>query len=76
MANKEEYNNIPVEFCSKATCCSLNIKEDEDGSVYCDDCGGLKVSKAPIEVWEEYWMMAHGEKLLNMKRIDATTETN
>ena len=48
MASKEEYNNIPVEFCSKASCCSLNIREDEDGSVYCQDCGGLKISKAPI----------------------------
>lgn len=67
---KEDYNSVPVEFCSKATCCSLNIKEDEDGGVYCNDCGGLKVSKGSIEQWEEYWMMAHGEKLLNINRHD------
>jgi hypothetical protein len=67
MATKEDYNDVPVEFCSKATCCSLNIKEDEDGSVYCNDCGCLKTTKAHIKVWEEYWMMAHGEKFLTTK---------
>jgi len=70
---KEDYNEVPVEFCSRATCCSLNIKEGEDGEVYCNECGGLKISKAPVAVWEEYWIMAHGEKLLNTKR-DVTTK--
>ena len=64
---KREYNDIPVEFCSRATCCSLAIVDD-DGVPYCLDCGGVKTSKAHISVWEEYWIMAHGDKLINMKR--------
>jgi len=70
---KEEYNNVPVEFCSKATCCSLDIREDEELTPYCHECGGLKISKANIKEWEEYYIIAHGDKFLNMKR-NATTE--
>ena len=68
--SKEEYNSVPVEFCSKATCCSLDIREDEDGTPYCHDCGGIKISKSHISVWEDYYKMAHGDKLLNKKRDD------
>lgn len=67
---KEEYNNIPVEFCSKVTCCSLDIRSDEDGSPYCQDCGGVRISKGNIAEWDEYYIMAHGDKLLNRKRDD------
>lgn len=67
---KEEYNSQPVEFCNKATCCSLNIIEDEDGSVYCKDCGSTNIGKTDIATWEEYYIMAHGDKLLNKKRDD------
>lgn len=73
MANKEEYNDIPVEFCSRATCCSLAIADD-DGKPYCLDCGGIRISKAHISVWEEYYIMAHGDKLLNMKRNAAEVD--
>ena len=68
--NKEDYNNIPVEFCSKATCCSLDIRSDEEGEPYCHECGGLRISRAHIDLWNEYYIMAHGDKLLNKKRDD------
>jgi hypothetical protein len=68
----EDYNNIPVEFCSKATCCSLDIRSDEEGEPYCHECGGIKISKAHIDIWNEYYIMAHGDKLLNKKRDDTT----
>ncbi len=66
------YNDIPVEFCRNVLCCSLNIVEDEDGAVYCKDCGCTKIDKAHISLWEEYYIMAHGDKLLNKKRDDTT----
>ena len=71
---KREYNDIPVEFCSRATCCSLAIADD-DGVPYCLDCGGVKTSKAHISVWEEYWIMAHGDKLINMKKSNEPNTT-
>lgn len=68
MTDKYNYNDIPVEFCNKATCCSLNVVEDEDGAIYCKDCGSTNIAKGHISLWEEYYVMAHGDKLLNKKR--------
>ena len=72
MYGEIDYNNIPVVFCANAACCSLAIKidTDEDGneSDYCNDCGCLKTEKASIEKWEEYYIMAHGEKFLKIPR--------
>lgn len=60
MEKKVDYNEIPVEFCGKATCCSLAIIE-EAGLVFCKDCGGTKIQKASVDTWEDYYFMAHGE---------------
>ena len=64
MERKIDYDKIPVEFCKKATCCSLAIIE-EDELIYCKDCGGTKIDKGSIETWEEYYFMAHGTKFID-----------
>ena len=70
---KTQYNDIPVEFCRNAACCSLNIIEEDDGAVYCKDCGCTRTEKGHISQWEEYYFMAHGEYLMNKKiRYDTT----
>lgn len=61
---KENYNDVPVEFCKNAACCSLAIVEDEDGLVFCRDCGCTKTDKAHIDKWAEYYFMAHGKYLI------------
>lgn len=64
MGKKTNYNDIPVEFCSNMRCCSLAIIDD-DGMGYCDDCGSMKISKAHIDKWKEFYFMAHGKDFLN-----------
>jgi len=68
MEEKFDYNSIPVEFCSIATCCSLSIVEegeDDTKEVFCKTCGGTKITKAPLATWEHYYFMAHGKKFLD-----------
>lgn len=60
---KQNYNDIPVEFCANATCASLAIVED-DGVVYCRECGCTKTEKAHIDIWKDYYFIAHGKDFM------------
>ena len=43
---KEEYNNIPVHYCTK--CLSLKILVYDEETSYCDDCGSTDIAEAHI----------------------------
>ena len=42
----EEYNNIPVHYCTK--CLSLKIVVYDEETSYCDDCGSTDIAEAHI----------------------------
>lgn len=63
---KEFYESIPVEVCANATCSSLAIVED-DGIIYCRDCGCTKTIKCSIDQWKDYYFIAHGKNLIEDK---------
>jgi ribosomal protein L37AE/L43A len=42
----EEYNNIPVHYCSK--CLSLKIMNYDNSISYCDDCGSTEIESTHI----------------------------
>lgn len=44
---KEEYNNIPVHYCTK--CHSLNIRIYDNETDYCDDCGSAEIAQTHID---------------------------
>lgn len=76
--DKKDYDSIPVVFCANATCCSLAIKVDvyDDGTEeeYCNECGCMKTEKASLAQWEMYYIMAHGDKFLKIKRDESNTK--
>lgn len=49
---KEEYNNIPVHYCSN--CLSLAIVKDDKISYdsFCKECGSSEIDLTTIDVWE------------------------
>ena len=62
---KEQYNDIPVHYCTR--CLSLRIKtigQDADLD-YCDDCGGTEIKTARIYEWEALYKNKYGHKLIN-----------
>ena len=61
---KEEYNEVPVYYC---TCClSLDIRRSESGD-YCDDCGSTDTWVTTITDWEEMYKAAYGKPFLKLK---------
>lgn len=66
MEEKINYNDVPVEYCRNAACCSLAVVEDDDG-IYCKDCGCTKFLKAHVDEWREYYFEAHGRYLLDIR---------
>lgn len=62
----EEYNNIPVVYCTH--CLSLNIKIIEGIADYCDVCGNTEIETASIEQWEELYKNRYGKKLINKEK--------
>lgn len=43
----EEYNNIPVHYCTK--CLSLKVLIYDEITDYCDDCGSTNIATAHID---------------------------
>lgn len=62
---KEEYNSIPVHFCTE--CLSLKVMRvaGMEGACYCDDCGCTDIKEASIEEWETLYKEKHGFTYLN-----------
>lgn len=62
---KEEYNEIPVHYC---TCClSLDIRTS-NGLDYCNKCGSSDTWVTTIEDWEELYKNGYGKKFLKLKQ--------
>lgn len=59
---KEEYNDIPVEYCKD--CLSLKIKDMSD-IPYCDECGSTDIEETHIKDWEEKYKNKYGNTYLN-----------
>lgn len=61
---KEEYNDVPVHYC---TCCySLDIRISDVGD-YCNTCGSTDTWVSTIEDWEELYENSYGKKFLKLK---------
>lgn len=61
---QDEYNSIPVEYCSH--CISLAVM-DADGTAYCSKCGSTDISKANILDWEKMYGQKYAGNYLNGK---------
>jgi hypothetical protein len=65
--NKAEYDAEPVEYCRK--CIGLNIQEEE-GTVFCYDCGSQYIAtnyfKVTIKEWERMFYEEYGQPFLHM----------
>lgn len=48
---KEEYNDVPVEYCSQ--CLSLGIIDIDEDNCYCVSCGS---TKEPLMCHFEEWL--------------------
>lgn len=63
---KEDYNKIPVYYCSH--CLSLAVKGIPSSTDfdYCTNCGSVDIKQCSIEEWEELYKKAHkGQTFLN-----------
>lgn len=74
MKEHNEYDDIPVEFCSK--CLSLAILAlDDSGNVsYCKDCGSTHIAEENIFTWEKLYKMRYGmslEERIKEKRFNS-----
>lgn len=57
---KEEYNDIPVMYCS--SCLSLLVEEDELIGDYCHQCGCTEIKETHIEDWEKLYIQKYNKK--------------
>lgn len=58
---KEDYNEVPVTYCSH--CLSLSIKEVE-GYDICQQCRGEEFEKTDITTWEKLFEEKYKEAYL------------
>lgn len=64
----EEYNNIPVLYCTD--CLSLKIEGVEMGDDtlnYCGKCGSTNIDEIHIEEWENKYKQKYGKSHINKK---------
>lgn len=47
----EEYNDIPVFYCTR--CLSLNIQNIDEHTDYCAECGSTDIEETHINTWEK-----------------------
>ena len=59
--NHEQYNSIPVYYCSE--CLSLRIIT-LDGQDFCDECGNITIKQCSIEEWEELYEEINSNKYI------------
>jgi len=62
---KEEYDKIPVYYCTE--CLSLKIRTlgDIPGNEYCDECGSTDIDTIDIFNWEKRYRHKYGHKFVN-----------
>ena len=49
---KEEYNKIPVFYCTECGSLAIMKLADTEDSCYCDKCGCTDIKETTIEEWE------------------------
>ena len=64
--SKEEYNEIPVHYCSR--CLSLKIRIMGDTEDYCDVCGCTDILTTNINEWEQMYENKYGINFLKEKK--------
>lgn len=57
--NKEEYNKIPVCYCTN--CLSLAIITGDEYD-FCEHCGSIDINTCTIDTWEKMYVDHYGEK--------------
>lgn len=58
----QEYNEIPVFYCSK--CLSLHIRNIGEID-YCESCGSTEIRETTITEWDKNYEAKHGIKFIN-----------
>ena len=59
---KEDYNNIPIHFCTN--CLSINIRFTDDELDFCDDCGDIDIKTTHVDLWSRLYEEKYGHKFL------------
>ncbi len=59
---KEEYNNIPVEYCKQCLHLGIVIEQSE---VFCKHCNSTQTETAQIEDWKKLYEAKYGEKYIS-----------
>ena len=62
---KEEYNKIPVHYCTECLSLAIMRVDRMEDAGYCDDCGSTDIADTSIEEWERLYEEAHGFTYLN-----------
>lgn len=61
--NQQEYNDIPVHYCTE--CLSLKVRYLKDEGNYCDHCHSTDTKEAHIHDWEKMYQEKYGKKFIN-----------
>lgn len=59
---KEDYNKIPIHYCS--SCLSLRVRILDDEIDYCDECGCSKIETSNIETWQAKYYEKYNKKFI------------
>lgn len=62
-----EYNEEPVHYCKR--CLSLNIRVDENGEEFCENCTSTNIVEADIFDWENLYEQTYGQSFLKQQLI-------
>ena len=57
-----EYNEEPVHYCKR--CLSLNVRVDETGEEFCENCTSTNIGKTDVFKWEKLYKEMYGENFL------------
>ena len=62
---KEEYNDIPVHYCTECLSLAVMRVTGMEDACYCDKCGSTDIAKSNIKEWEALYEKRHGFTYLN-----------
>lgn len=57
---KEDYNSLPVRYCSKCYSLRIGYIQGADNSDYCESCGCSDIAETSIEEWEKLYEERYG----------------
>ena len=64
---KEEYNKIPVHYCSDCLSLAVVTVAGMEDACYCDKCGSTGIEQTSIFEWERMYKDRYGCKFLENK---------